>query len=232
MEEKQCVEDELQDIGKLVEAARRMADGDFQELVVIQAKGEIGRLAQYINQTMHNLQQLNPTVEGSREPLPQMSGQLSEVIKATEDASMRVLNEIEAMVEEQGTVDQDLRRLAVLLEADEQCNQKRDTVMQALREIRERHSRTQSRAIEIMSAMEFQDITSQRIQKSITMISEVENRLLRLLVMFHIPTNGANGGDAANQWKTVGEFAAATAAGELDQQMVDRLLAECGQKAH
>lgn len=219
------------DLHELVEAARRMADGKFREIVAVQAKGEIGRLAHYINQTMQNLQQLDPTVGGSSRSLPQMSGQLSEVVKTTEQASMRVLNEIDQMVEEQMAVEQDLQRLALLLEPDGQSNPQRGVALQMLAEIRQRHSCTQGRALEIMSAMEFQDITAQRIQKSIALITEVENRLLRLLVLFNIPPHGKDENEVNGKWKALGEFAAASASGEMDQEMVDRLLAEFGQKA-
>lgn len=229
MEEDQCEEYGSQDIRQLVEAARRMADGQFQEMVAVRAKGEIGRLAQYINQTMRHLQQLDPAVGSSSRSLPTMSGQLSEVVKTTEQASMRVLNEIDLMVEEQVATEKDLQRLAVLLESEMQPNPQRDATLQMLAEIQQRHSRTQGRALEIMSAMEFQDITAQRIQKSIALIGEVENRLLRLLVMFNLPPSGKDASDVEGKWKALGEFAAASASGEMDQGMVDRMLAELSQ---
>lgn len=219
------------DLHELVEAARRMADGKFREIVAVQAKGEIGRLAHYINQTMQNLQQLDPTVGGSSRSLPQMSGQLSEVVKTTEQASMRVLNEIDQMVEEQMAVEEGLRRLSTLLEAEQAHDPQLGATVQMLEDLRVRHSRAQGRALEIMSAMEFQDITAQRIQKSIALITEVENRLLRLLVLFNIPPHGKDENEVDGKWKALGEFAAASASGEMDQEMVDRLLAEFGQKA-
>lgn len=219
------------DLHELVEAARRMADGKFQEIVAVQAKGEIGRLAHYINQTMQNLQQIDPVVEDSSRRLPQMSGQLSEVIKTTEQASLRVLDEIERMMEEQMAVEQDLQRLVLLLEPDGQSNPERGVTLQMLAEIRRRHSCTQGRALEIMSAMEFQDITAQRIQKSIAVITEVENRLLRLLVLFNVPPHGKDEKEVEGKWKALGEFAAASASGEMGQEMVDRILAEFGPPA-
>ncbi|MDD5558262.1 protein phosphatase CheZ [Candidatus Methylomirabilis sp.] len=223
-------EEQQGDLHELVEAARRMADGKFREIVAVQAKGEIGRLAYYINQTMHNLQQLDPAVGGSSRSLPQMSGQLSEVVKTTEQASMRVLNEIDQMVEEQMAVEKGLRQLATLLEVEQTHDPQRGAALQTLAEIRQRHSRTQGRALEIMSAMEFQDITAQHIQKSIALITEVENRLLRLVVLFNLPPNGQDENEVDGKWKALGEFAAASKSGEMDQEMVDRLLAEFGQK--
>lgn len=217
------------DLHELVEAARRMADGKFRELVAVQAKGEIGRLASFINQTMRNLQELDPAVGGSSRRLPQMSGQLSEVVKTTEQASMRVLNEIEQIVEEQMAVEEGLRRLATLLETERERDPQRGATMQTLEEVQVRHSRAQGRAMEIMSAMEFQDITAQRIKKSMALITEVENRLLRLLVLFNIPPNGRDESELDGKWKALGEFAAASESGAMDQEMVDRLLAELGQ---
>jgi chemotaxis regulatin CheY-phosphate phosphatase CheZ len=135
------------------------------------------------------------------------------------------------MVEEQMELGKDLQRLALLLESNEQSHPQQGVAQQMLTDIRQRQSCTQGRALEIMSAMEFQDITAQRIQKSIALITEVENRLLRLLVIFNIPPNGKDENEIDGKWKTLGEFAAASASGEMGQDMVDRLLAELGQKA-
>jgi chemotaxis regulatin CheY-phosphate phosphatase CheZ len=133
------------------------------------------------------------------------------------------------MVEEQMAVEEGLRRLATLLGAEQESDPQRGATMQTLEELRVRHSRAQGRALEVMSAMEFQDITAQRIGKSIALITEVENRLLRLLVLFNVPPHGRDESELDGKWKALGEFAAASESGAMDQEMVDRLLAELGQ---
>lgn len=219
---------ELRDIRELVEAARRMAEGEFQRLVKVEARGEVGQLARYINQTMRNLQQLNPEVGTSSRRLPQMTGQLSEVVRTTEQASLRVLDEIDQIVEEQGAMDREMRQLATLLEEEWGGDDRREAALQMLRKLEELHGRAQGRALKIMGAMDFQDITTQRIQKSMALLTEIHDRLLRLLVLFNIPPEEGDDADVASKWKALSEFASASASKAMDQEMVDRLLAEFG----
>lgn len=220
---------ELRDLRELVEAARRMAAGEFQRLVKVEARGEVGQLARYINQTMRNLQQLDPEVGASSRRLPQMTGQLSEVVRTTEQASLRVLDEIDQIVEEQAAMDQEMQRLAAMLEEEWGSDDRREAALQMLRRLEDLHSRAQGRALKIMGAMDFQDITTQRIQKSMVLITEIQDRLLRLLVLFNIPPDQADGADVEGKWKALSEFATASASKAMDQEMVDRLLAEFGQ---
>lgn len=220
---------ELRDLRELVEAARRMAEGEFQRLVKVEARGEVGQLARYINQTMRNLQQLDPEVGSSSRRLPQMTGQLSEVVRTTEQASLRVLDEIDQIVEGQAAMDQEMRQLATLLEEQWGGDDRLAGALQILRRLEELHGRAQGRALKIMGAMDFQDITAQRIQKSMALLTEIHDRLLRLLVLFNIPPEEGDDADVASKWKALSEFASASASKAMDQEMVDRLLAEFGQ---
>lgn len=217
-------------LSELVGAARRMADGEFRELVTIEAKGEIGQLAFLINQTMKKLQQFDPAVVSSSQCLPQMSGQLSEVIKTTEQASMRVLSEIEQMMDEQMVVGKGLRQLSTLLETELARDPQLEATIQMLENLRVQHSRSQGRAMEIMGAMEFQDITTQRITKSLNLISDIQNRLVRLLVIFNISKQDGDEGNGDNKWRASGGLVQES--GEIDQKMVDQILAEFGPPAH
>lgn len=223
-----CRDEEPRDLCTLVEAAQRMAAGEFRQLVTVEAKGEIGRLAYFINQTMHNLQELDPSVGESSRHLPRMIGQLSEVVQQTEQASLRVLDEIDRIADEQAAMGRDLQQLTVLVEEEWGRDERRDTALQLLTRLRQVHGRVQGRAMEIMGAMEFQDITAQRIQKSMTLITEIHDRLLRLLVLFNIPTDKKEGADADEQWKAINDLAAASASNPINQETADRLLAEFG----
>jgi len=92
----------------------------------------------------------------------------------------------------------------------------------ALDETKEIQRRSQGRAMDIMAAMEFQDLTTQKIQKLITLVAEVEARLLKLLVMFRVE-------DATSEERTpdpILETCAKDAAALCDQDLVDRLLRE------
>ena len=74
--------------------------------------------------------------------------------------------------------------------------------------------------MDIMSAMEFQDLTTQKIQKLIGLVAEVEERLLKLLVLFRIEESSGEQGTADPIVQTCVQSDAAL----CNQDLVDQLL--------
>jgi len=203
----------------LLTAARGMAEGDFSRTVHVHAEGVVGELAAYINRTLHNLQSLTPTVRGSSREIPKVAQHLTEIIQTTEEATNRVLEEAEHLVAEQTTVEQGLTRAAALLHAAP-ADPTRQRCLAVLDEVRPLQQRSQERAMDIMAAMEFQDLTSQKIQKLIVLVAEVEARLLQLLVLFRLEDTA--GDQPADPLVTT---CVTTTAALCDQAVVDQLLA-------
>jgi len=211
-----------EELQQLLAAAKGMTEGKFHQTVTVRTRGIVGELASYINRTLRNLQSLDPTVKGSSREIPKVAAHLTEIIRTTEEATNRVLEETEHLVEEQARVEQGLSRVreglrhpagrALLAELGS-----------TLDEAREVHRRSQSRAMDIMAAMEFQDLTTQKIQKLIALVAEVEARLLQLLVLFRLEEAGSE--PAADPI-----LATCAQDGEAlcDQELVDQLLAQFG----
>src|SRR5574341_300772 len=103
------------ELQELLLAARGMAEGKFSQVVNVKARGAIGELAAYMNQTIRNLQHLDPTVKGSSREIPKVAQELAEVIQTTEDATNRVLEQAEHLMEEGTKVEAGLSRAAEML---------------------------------------------------------------------------------------------------------------------
>ncbi len=207
------------ELQELLTAARGMAEGNFFRLVNVKARGVVGELAAYINQTLHNLQHLDPTVKGSSKEIPKVAKHLAEIIKTTEEATNRVLEEAEHLAEEQAKLEQGLSRAAEMLRHGQSVRPLSDCLA-VLEELKGIQRRSQGRAMDIMSAMEFQDLTTQKIQKLITLVAEVEDRLLRLLVLFRIE-DSAGKEPAADP---IVQTCAVSDAALCNQDLVDQLL--------
>jgi chemotaxis protein CheZ len=158
-------------------------------------------------------------VKGSSREIPKVAQHLTEIIQTTEDATNRVLEETEHLMEEQAKVEHGLSRLREALRHPPSPALFAD-LLGSLDEVREVHRRSQSRAMDIMSAMEFQDLTTQKIQKLIALVAEVEARLLQLLVMFRLEDATAADGGADPILETCARDGAAL----CDQSLVDELL--------
>jgi chemotaxis protein CheZ len=217
---KSFTEHKLQtELRELLAAARGMAEGNFYRIVNVRARGVIGELAAYINQTLNNLQHLDPTVKGSSREIPKVAKHLAEIIQTTEEATNRVLEQAEQLLEEQAKVEQGLCGATAMLRhlpnpaGVQEC-------LKGLEEIKEIQSRSHGRGMDIMAAMEFQDLTTQKIQKLIGLVAEVESRLLRLLVLFRIEEAAGEGKDP----DPILERCAQNEEALCDQDVVDQLL--------
>jgi chemotaxis regulatin CheY-phosphate phosphatase CheZ len=205
----------------LVAAARGMAEGDFHRTVNVRAQGAIGELAVYINQTLRNLQTLDPAMKSSSREIPRVAEHLTEIIKTTEEATNRVLEQAEHLLDEQATVERQLSRATEVLRHGP-AGVHVHSCLGILDEVRLVQQQAQGQAMDIMAAMEFQDLTTQKIQKLIVLVAEIEERLLQLLVMFRLEDAAAKQqalDPALEAYATDGEAV-------YDQNLVDQLLAD------
>ncbi len=193
---------------ELLAAAKAMTEGDFHRTVTIKTRGMIGELASYINHTLKNLQQLDPMVDESRRDIPRVAADLHEIIASTEQATNRVLEQAEGLLDAHAQIDRELQR--VRAEGDPNGLAAVCTLEQSC----------QARAMDIMAAMEFQDLTSQKIQKLIGLITEVEARLLQLLAIFRVQDAAVAGRPA----DAVLESCAQDPTAFCNQDLVDALL--------
>ena len=139
----------------LLEAARGMTEGNFNRLVSIKAKDEIGQLAYYINQTIQNLQQLDPTVKGSSRQIPKASSELFEVVRTTEAATLKVLDETEKIVEEQELAAKEIDGLRHLAGSDSSGGGSINECFTALDHMAALNRSTLDRAMALINAMKF-----------------------------------------------------------------------------
>jgi chemotaxis protein CheZ len=211
-------QEELRD---LLAAARGMAEGNFHHVINIRARGLVGELAAYINQTLKSLQHLDPAVRGSSREIPKVAKQLAEIIKTTEDATNRVLEETEQMLAEQGKIEESLVRTAAML-AEVLPAKPTAEWADAMAEAQRLHSQAQNRAMEIMAAMEFQDLTTQKIQRLTVLVGDIESRLVQLLALFRLDEVGPSEGCSDPILVTC----AANESAQFSQDLVDQLLGE------
>jgi len=207
------------ELQELLGVARGMTEGNFHRMVNIKARGVVGDLASYINQVLRNLQRIDPVVKGSSREIPKVAKHLAEIIQTTEDATNRVLEQTEHLLDEQTKIEQGLSRSAEMLRhapGDPMIAECR-TGLEGLKEMQRR---SQGRAMDIMSAMEFQDLTTQKIQKLITLVADVEDRLVQLLVLFRIEDATEKG----NATDPIVETCAQDGSALCDQSLVDQIL--------
>jgi chemotaxis regulatin CheY-phosphate phosphatase CheZ len=151
-----------------------MTEGAFIR-VPAATREEIGELASYLEQGLRSLRQVTEHLRGSSETMPSVLDDLRDVMRMTEAATERVLDETEALVDDGRAASRllaEVRRTAGasgLAAVDEPMAQ-----LGALIE------RSNGRAMEIMSALEFQDLTSQKVQRTFAVLEQVLVRLAKI----------------------------------------------------
>jgi chemotaxis regulatin CheY-phosphate phosphatase CheZ len=147
----------------------------------------LGQLSTALSRMLELLQTMVSTIRPpSANMLPTVSAALSGIAQATEHAALRVLDEAEALQDDQARLNSALERLRAKLAV-------RDTEAAATwAEAAACSNALSARALKIMAAMEFQDLTAQHIDKTVRCIEDVRDRLRNVLQLFDLQVREAS----------------------------------------
>lgn len=211
---------EKEGLAEIVDATRAMSEGDFYKSVNTKLQGELGDLARYIDKTRKNLQKLDPAVSETTEKMPQASTQLSDITKATEAATHKIMSFTEKVMDYEEIVSgkiKELREAATARTVDSTA------ILRIAREIEDINDRSKNDLIEILTALSFQDLTGQKIKKIVTLVGEVEAKILELLISFGIKKE-----DGARKEEMMGQLKDASKGLGVNQGLVDDILKNLG----
>ncbi|OGW15369.1 MAG: hypothetical protein A3G93_07365 [Nitrospinae bacterium RIFCSPLOWO2_12_FULL_45_22] len=207
----------------LIELAKSVAEGDFYREVSIALRGELSRLADYINKTRKNLQLLDPPLRESAEKIPVASCQLTDIFAATEEATHKILSLTEEMLDDQNQVGSLIDKIQTLI-GNAPNNGEPTSLLDQINNV---NLTNETRLIDIMTTLSFQDITGQKIKKIVKLIDEIETRLLEIIVAFGIKVDKAKEPDAgqrATEW--LNKLKDSSGSNGTKQDLVDQILAE------
>jgi chemotaxis regulatin CheY-phosphate phosphatase CheZ len=140
--------------------------------VPVEARDEIGQLTYYLEQGLRNLRDITEHLQGSSITMPSVLDDLKDVVRMTEKAAVRVLEQAEALVEDGNAASKLLADVNAKVPPAQA-----EMLAVPMRELGALVERSNTRAMDIMSALEFQDLTSQKVQRTFGVLEQV---LLRL----------------------------------------------------
>ncbi|HET9961018.1 MAG TPA: protein phosphatase CheZ [Nitrospiraceae bacterium] len=141
---------------------------------------ELGELARFIDTTMKTLSEFSTPVSNSTEQLPQAVTHLTNLKAMTEQGTHEVMRQVEAMQDNHQKMAKVLAHLSHALqksECDPQLTAQLSTIGDTIRD-------DDKRLVDIMTALSFQDLVAQSVNKLVTILDEVEHKLLQLVVVF------------------------------------------------
>ena len=183
--------------------------------------GELGELTRYIENTMRHLRCVEAPVEETTAQLPQASAHLSDLAKLTEEGTHRVMELTEELQDNRARIVKLVGELSAPL-----ASRPGGTQDQRIAAVTDLLSSDDKRLMDIMTALSFQDLVAQRIKKIITILDDVEHKLLQMVVVFGAKQNGApDANGKADQMLKELEASRSTA---LKQDLVDDILGQFG----
>jgi chemotaxis protein CheZ len=183
----------------------------------------LGELTRKLDAAMRALKDIHAPLSASSAQIPKASDHLSDLAKLTEHGTHAVMALTESIQ------DNRLRVSAALTDAVRAlvaagCDRSLIAQIQAMRPMLESDDK---RLVDIMTALSFQDLVAQRVKKLITILDDVEHKLLEMVVVFGIEQAGEAGAAGGRAEEMLHELDAARTTA-LKQDLVDDILGEFG----
>ncbi len=138
--------------------------------VPARVRDEIRELAYYLEQAVQHLRSVNEHVAGTSAHMPEVLDTLTDINRLTEAATVRVLDETEAVID-------DARAAGRLVAAARSLTPDDAPAAAPLAQVDAVLQRSVDRAMAIMGALEFQDLASQKMGSALAVLQEVMTRL-------------------------------------------------------
>ncbi len=184
---------------------------------------ELGELARYIEHTMRAFNSLQQPITSVSHSLPQAKEHLGDLRRLSEEATHKVMGETEALQESQAVLNGLVRRIHACTEASATTTGVAAHCDEMTRVLADNNRRL----IEIFTALSFQDLLAQRLNKLTTVLQEVEHKLLELLLVFGTKQPGVS---VAEEGKTAEmlQWLERSKTTALKQDLVDDVLNQLG----
>ncbi len=184
---------------------------------------ELGELARFIDTTMKTLSEFSTPVSTSTEQLPQALTHLTNLKTMTEQGTHRVMLEVEAIQDNHLKLSGMINDLTLAL----QKVQTAPALLQQLQAINQTIGADDKRLLDIMTALSFQDLVAQSVNKLVTILQEVEHKLLQLVVVFG-PYQKQAAKQSQDKASEMLKQLEATKNTSMDQDLADEILKQFG----
>ena len=185
---------------------------------------ELGELARYLESAMRKVAEVGAPMLANSAQLPQATVHLLDLNKMTEEGTLEVMRLIEIMQDNRARAAKELAMVVSTLDAVD-CRTLAARLGKTVQEL----AQDDKHLMDIMTALSFQDLVAQRVKKLVTIIEDVQCKLVELVVVFGLkqestaPETQGKAGEMLRQL----EASKSTA---IKQELADELLSEFGFK--
>jgi chemotaxis protein CheZ len=181
---------------------------------------EMEELTKYVEVITKAIREMECPVTSTSDQLPQATSHLNDLAKMTEDGTHQVLSLTEELERNRGVMQHKLEQLQANVAG---------RAVKDIDAILEMVKADEGRLMNIHVALSFQDLVAQRVAKLVTILNEIQHKLLKLVVIFGIQQKKDGGGSKGEgrgyEMLRQLETSKTTA---LQQDLVDDIMSEFG----
>lgn len=181
---------------------------------------EMEELAKYVEVITQTIREMESPVTSTSDQLPQATSHLHDLAKMTEEGTHKVLNLTEELERNREVIQHHLEQLRANVAG--RAVKDLDAILVMVKA-------DEKRLLNIHVGLSFQDLVAQRVAKLVTILNEIQHKLLKLVVIFGIQQQkgetGASGEGRGYEMLRQLESSKTTA---LQQDLVDSIMSEYG----
>ena len=142
---------------------------------------QLGLITRQLHDTLTQLGVM-PKLQQAADGLPDARSRLNYIAKKTGDAADKVLNSVDQAKAEHANIAAETRRIAAAIVKDPVKAVASGSVMNFVGDVEAATARIDLHLTDIMMAQDFHDLTGQVVAKVVSLASELEDSLVKLLV--------------------------------------------------
>jgi chemotaxis protein CheZ len=184
---------------------------------------QLGELARFIDTTLKTITQFRDPMSATTEQLTESANHLRDLKRLTEDGTHQVMQVVETLQDNHRRLVTQLEKVSRAVSANPELTDAAATVSA----MRNALAQDEKPLVDILTALSFQDLAAQRLNKLVTIVEEVEHRLLELVVVFGPYTKGAGTAEASKTTAMLQQLEASKTTA-MNQDLADEILKQFG----
>ena len=184
---------------------------------------ELGELTRYVEATTRAIRDMESPVASTADQLPQANNFLADLSRMTEEGTHKVMSLTDEIEANRTTMTKSLEEVQALLANQAGSEAARERIAAVIQEL----GKDETRLVDISVALSFQDLVAQRVKKLVTIMDDVQHKLLKLVVVFGLKQDQVKAKHEDRGHEMLKQLEASNNTG-LEQNLVDDILGEFG----
>lgn len=184
---------------------------------------ELGELTRYVEATTRAIRDMEDPVASTADQLPQANNFLADLSRMTEEGTHKVMTLTDEIEANRTTMTKSLEEVQALLANQAGSEAARERIAAVIQEL----GKDETRLVDISVALGFQDLVAQRVKKLVTIMDDVQHKLLKLVVIFGLKQDEVKAKHEDRGHEMLKQLEASNNSG-LEQNLVDNILGEFG----